>query len=79
MIALLSVLPPPSPRAIQARKDLLAQLATRENCRKGSTLERDSVITCLPARERSVAAARAAWRTKSGSPASSSSLSSTSV
>ena len=48
MIALLSVLPPLSPRAIQARNAFSRRSRRAENCRNGSTLERDSVMTCLP-------------------------------
>src|SRR6266540_21257 len=79
MIALLSVGPPPSPRAIQARNTFSRRSRRAENCRKGSTLEREMVMTCLPASPRCSAAARAAAHTKSGSPARSSSPSSTSV
>src|SRR5262245_66168636 len=66
MIALLSFPPPPSPRAIQARKIFSRRSRRAENCRNGSTLERDVVTACLPASPRSSAAARAAARTKSG-------------
>ncbi len=79
MIALLSVLPPLSPRAIQARNAFSRRSRRDENCRNGSTLERASVMTCLPGRPRSSAAARAAARTKSGRPARSASPSSISV
>src|ERR1043166_6516794 len=77
MIALLSVLPPLSPRAIQARNTFSRRSRRAENCRNGSTLDRPSVMTCLPAMSRSVAAERAACRTKSGRPARSSSPSRT--
>src|SRR5213079_3266551 len=49
MIALLSVAPPPSPRTIQARKTFSRRSRRAENCRNGSTLERERVMTCLPA------------------------------
>ena len=44
MIALLSVAPPLSPRAIQARNAFSRRSRRDEYCRNGSTLERDSVI-----------------------------------
>ena len=56
MIALLSVFPPPSPRATQARKIFSRRSRRAENCRNGSTLEREIVTTCLPASPRSSAA-----------------------
>ena len=79
-IARLSVLPPVSPRCVQAAKARLAQVAVRvENCRKGSISERDSVMTCWPGSPRSSATRAAAASSQSGSPARSSSVSSTSV
>ena len=57
-----SLAAPLSPRAIQARKTFSRRSRRAENCRNGSTLDRDSVITCLPACPRSSAAARAADR-----------------
>ena len=47
MIALLSVLSLLSPRAIQARNAFSRRSRREENCRNGSTLERDSVIDVL--------------------------------
>ena len=76
MIALLSVLPPVSPRAIQARNAFSRRSRRAENCRNGSTLERCKVMTCLPVMPRSSAAALAAARTKSGRPSRSASVSS---
>ena len=54
MIALLSVAPPLSPRAIQARNAFSRSSRRAENCRNGSTLERLKV-TAWPARPRSSA------------------------
>ncbi len=70
MIALLSVLPPSSPRAIQARNAFSRRSRRAENCRNGSTLERDSVMTCLPAMPAlGRGRARRLASTKSGRPA----------
>jgi hypothetical protein len=43
MISLLSVAPPPSPRAIQARNAFSRRSRRAENCRNGSMLEREVV------------------------------------
>ena len=79
MSALLSVSPPLSPRAIQARNAFSRRSRRREDCRNGSTLERESVMACLPASPRAAASACAACLRNSGKPARSSSVSSSST
>src|ERR1700757_3893712 len=59
MIALLSVAPPPSPRAIQARNAFSRRSRRAEYCRNGSMLERESGTKCPSLRPRSFASPRA--------------------
>src|SRR5256885_1862074 len=50
----LSVLPPLAPRMIQALNAFSRKSRRAEYCRKGSMLERDSVMACLPLWPRSL-------------------------
>ncbi len=72
MIAPLSCAPALAPRATKARNAFSRRSRRAENCRNGSSEERESVTACLPGCPRSAAVRAAAARKLSGRPTRSS-------